>query len=208
MATTMTGKELYEYLTSSGMSSAGATGIVANLQAESGLNSEAAQPNGPGRGIAQWSVGGRWDQLVAWAKGAKRDPKDINTQLFYVQKEMKASGLWDRLKKTTDERAATRMVLKEYERPKDQSEAEVTRRLNLGKSTLGGAEDLNPKSIADTLKGAFPDWLTPTLTFASDAGKIVGVSLLGVLLIILGLVAVIASTRTSKNVAAKVSPVS
>jgi len=204
MPTTMTGKELYEYLTYNGMSPAGATGIVANLQAESGLNSKAVQPNGPGRGIAQWSVGGRWDQLVKWAKSARRDPEDINTQLYYMQKEMKESGLWERLQKTTDERTATRMVLKEYERPKDQSENEVARRLSLGKTAASGAKDLTAPSLTQSLT---PDWVSGPLQqlqgFAVDSGKVVGLALLGALLLILGIVILIVASKPVTAVAKK-----
>lgn len=34
---------------------------MGNLDQESGMSPTIKQPGGPGRGIAQWSVGGRWD---------------------------------------------------------------------------------------------------------------------------------------------------
>lgn len=208
MPTTMTGKELFEWLTSEGLSPAGATGIVANLQAESGLNAKANQPNGPGRGIAQWSEGGRWDQLVAAAKNARRDPEDINTQLWFMKREMQSSGLWERLKKVKDEREATRIVLKEYEKPKDQTEAEVTRRLNLGKGVSTGAKDLSG-SVLDRMKDTLtPEWLPGVQNFFISSGKVVGLSLLGALLVILGIVILVSSSKAATTVAKKVSPIS
>ena len=39
-----------------------AAGIIGNLDQESGMDPTISQyDGGPGRGIAQWSTGGRWD---------------------------------------------------------------------------------------------------------------------------------------------------
>jgi MYXO-CTERM domain-containing protein len=51
----------YDYFVGKGLTSFQAAGIVGNLDQESGVDPTAVQPCGPGRGIAQWSVGGRWD---------------------------------------------------------------------------------------------------------------------------------------------------
>jgi MYXO-CTERM domain-containing protein len=49
------------YFVGKGLSNFQAAGIVGNLDQESGVSPTAVQSGGPGRGIAQWSVGGRWD---------------------------------------------------------------------------------------------------------------------------------------------------
>src|ERR1041384_917946 len=64
----------FMFFVGKGLSAVQAAGVVGNLDQESQMNPNAAQPGGPGRGIAQWSVGGRWDtsandNVVAFARG-------------------------------------------------------------------------------------------------------------------------------------------
>src|SRR5262252_6610116 len=63
----------YDFFVSKGLTNFQAAGIVGNLDQESGVNPASVQfGGGPGRGIAQWSVGGRWDtsnpNVLAYAK--------------------------------------------------------------------------------------------------------------------------------------------
>jgi MYXO-CTERM domain-containing protein len=51
----------FDYFLGKGLTNFQAAGIVGNLDQESGDDPTAVQQGGPGRGIAQWSVGGRWD---------------------------------------------------------------------------------------------------------------------------------------------------
>jgi MYXO-CTERM domain-containing protein len=51
----------FDYFLGKGLTSFQAAGIVGNLDQESGVDPTAVEGGGPGRGIAQWSVGGRWD---------------------------------------------------------------------------------------------------------------------------------------------------
>jgi len=51
----------FDYFVAKGLTPFQAAGIVGNLDQESGVDPTAVQSGGPGRGIAQWSVGGRWD---------------------------------------------------------------------------------------------------------------------------------------------------
>jgi hypothetical protein len=52
----------YDYFVGKGLTNFQAAGIVGNLDQESSVDPSAVQyGGGPGRGIAQWSVGGRWD---------------------------------------------------------------------------------------------------------------------------------------------------
>ena len=86
----MSDKKVYKWLRQDGFSHAAASGILGNLKQESGTNPNANQPGGPGRGIAQWSEGERWDQLVAFANRNGKDPEDLRTQYEFMLKEMKA----------------------------------------------------------------------------------------------------------------------
>jgi hypothetical protein len=55
-------KTAYEFFHARGLKNYQAAAIVGNLIQESSVNPHAIQfGGGPGRGIAQWSVGGRWD---------------------------------------------------------------------------------------------------------------------------------------------------
>lgn len=51
----------FRYFVAKGLTERQAAGVIGNLVQESGVNPTSIQPGGPGRGIAQWSVGGRWD---------------------------------------------------------------------------------------------------------------------------------------------------
>src|SRR6185312_11660983 len=52
----------FNYFVNKGMTKIRAAGIIGNLDQESGMDPTIKQyGGGPGRGIAQWSVGGRWD---------------------------------------------------------------------------------------------------------------------------------------------------
>src|SRR5665811_561394 len=51
----------FNFFVSKGLTNFQAAGIVGNLDQESNVNPSAVQQGGPGRGIAQWSAGGRWD---------------------------------------------------------------------------------------------------------------------------------------------------
>jgi Phage tail lysozyme/Ricin-type beta-trefoil lectin domain len=87
-------KTAYDYFTAKGLTSFQAAGIVGNLDQESGVDPTIAQENGgPGRGIAQWSVGGRWDSeagdnLVAFAAKEGLPTSSLTVQLDFVWYEL------------------------------------------------------------------------------------------------------------------------
>src|SRR4051794_5140784 len=57
-------KAVYDYFRAKGLTNFQAAGVVGNLDQESGIDPTIHQyNNGPGRGIAQWSAGGRWDTI-------------------------------------------------------------------------------------------------------------------------------------------------
>jgi hypothetical protein len=86
-------KAAYDYFVAKGLTNFQAAGIVGNLDQESGVDPSAVQSGGPGRGIAQWSVGGRWDttagdNLLAYATSQGQPSGSLNLQLDFIWDEL------------------------------------------------------------------------------------------------------------------------
>ncbi|MDN5762647.1 MAG: phage tail tip lysozyme [Microlunatus sp.] len=110
----------YRYFVKKGLKGYQSAGIVGNFIQESGspINPRANQPNGPGRGIAQWSEGARWDQLVAWARKQGRNPNTLGVQLDYTWRELTtvpAYGLAS-LRSSGNVTQATQVFMAKFER--------------------------------------------------------------------------------------------
>jgi hypothetical protein len=79
-----------------GLTAVQSAGIVGNLIQESGVNPRSNQAGGPGMGIAQWSEGGRWEQLKKWvAENNKGDPFSLGAQLDFLWHEMADVPPWN-----------------------------------------------------------------------------------------------------------------
>ena len=84
----------YDYFVGKGLTSFQSAGIVGNLDQESGADPNAIQPGGPGRGLAQWSAGGRWDtgssdNLTAYASShGGASIWSLNLQLDFIWYEL------------------------------------------------------------------------------------------------------------------------
>ena len=84
----------FNFFVSKGLTKVQAAGVVGNLMQESSVIPTAVEfGGGPGRGIAQWSVGGRWDTShndnVTWyasTHGLSRSA--LNTQLDFIWYEL------------------------------------------------------------------------------------------------------------------------
>jgi MYXO-CTERM domain-containing protein len=91
-------KAAYDFFVGKGLTSYQAAGIVGNLDQESGVDPNAVQYNGgPGRGIAQWSVGGRWDTSgndnATWYAGQQGESVwSLNLQLEFIWYELTNIG--------------------------------------------------------------------------------------------------------------------
>ena len=98
-----TAKAVWTFFTGKGYSSHATAGIMGNLQQESSLDPTKKQyGGGPGRGIAQWTVGeGRFKGLEAHAKSKGKDWTDLQSQLEWIDMELngKDSTTASRLKK-------------------------------------------------------------------------------------------------------------
>ncbi|MGH3056487.1 MAG: phage tail tip lysozyme, partial [Gaiellaceae bacterium] len=120
-------EKAYNFLVSQGLQNFQAAGIVGNLMQESGVNPKSNQGGGPGKGIAQWSEGGRWNVLVGWVAvgdhfpdGKPRDPLSLEGQLAFMLHEMKDVAPWNEtmpaLKGTTTVEQATQVFEDKFEK--------------------------------------------------------------------------------------------
>jgi len=91
-------KQAYEFFVAKGLEDLQSSGILGNLMQESSVQPGAIQfGGGPGRGIAQWSVGGRWDTSfhdnVVWYAGTKgMSPWSLELQLDFIWYELTTFG--------------------------------------------------------------------------------------------------------------------
>ncbi len=108
-------KVAFEFFVGKGLTHVQAAGIVGNLDQESGMNPSIWQyGGGPGRGIAQWSAGGRWDTSyhdnVKWyAADHGASIYSLNLQLDFIWYELTDLGYGDsqlRAATTVDEAVA------------------------------------------------------------------------------------------------------
>src|SRR5690242_10190097 len=107
-------KPAYDFFVAKGLTNFQAAGIVGNLDQESGVDPGAVQyGGGPGRGIAQWSVGGRWDTSskdnVLWYASTKgQSSGSLNLQLEFIWYELTTYGYgFTELEATTNVTDAT-----------------------------------------------------------------------------------------------------
>lgn len=89
-------KTAFDYFVAKGLSKIHSAGIIGNLDQESGMDPTIHQSGGgAGRGIAQWSVGGRWDtyssdNVVWYANKYGRSATSLSLQLDFVWYELHA----------------------------------------------------------------------------------------------------------------------
>jgi hypothetical protein len=92
-ALTANEKTAYDFFVGKGLSKAQAAGIVGNLIQESNVLPGSVQSGGPGRGIAQWSVGGRWnashnDNVQWYASTHGASATSLTLQLEFIWYEL------------------------------------------------------------------------------------------------------------------------
>ena len=96
-ALTNTRQTAFNYFVSKGLTEIQSAGIVGNLMQESSVRPTAVEyGGGPGRGIAQWSVGGRWDtghnNVTSYASTHGTSRWALNTQLDFTWFELASVG--------------------------------------------------------------------------------------------------------------------
>jgi len=162
-------KLAYDYFRTHGFTNFQAAGIVGNLDQESGINPTISQQNGgPGRGIAQWSAGGRWDSdpgdnCVAFAAQENKSPSLLEVQLDFIMFELHTFpdyGLTKLLASTNLNDATTDFEL-DFEGCGIPSQCDLNARLGYAQdvfsaygndpvpTTDGGAADAAPTATAD-----------------------------------------------------------
>lgn len=169
MASTGNAITAYRDLIAAGLSPGAAVGVVGNLIAESGVNPASVQAGGgPGRGIAQWSVGARWATLQSWAAAHSMDPMTLDTQLAFLIYEARSTGVWGQLLGTSDPQQASKIFMTQYERPADQSAANAAYRASLGQAAVAGASTTGGAApVSDVVNAA-------TATASAGSGCAVG----------------------------------
>jgi hypothetical protein len=91
-------KIAFDFFLAKGLTPVQAAGIIGNLDQESGMSPTVSQyGGGPGRGIAQWSAGGRWDtdhhDNVAWYAAQKGESiHSLHLQLEFIWYELTTLG--------------------------------------------------------------------------------------------------------------------
>lgn len=154
-------EKIWNYLMNKGLTTYGCAGLLGNLYAESGLNSQNLQnsyekklgytdltyttavDNGQytnfvkdsaGYGLAQWTYWSRKQNLLNYAKSVCKSIGDLEMQLDFLYKELSEGykGVLSVLKTATTVKTASDSVLLNFERPADQSESAKTRRASYG----------------------------------------------------------------------------
>jgi len=108
-----------------GLNKTAAIGVVANLKAESDLDPSIKQHGGgPGRGVAQWEKGGRYDNdrinLKGFAKSKGTKWQDLDAQIDFILYEMENHPEYKRVKEeingASTVKDAVLIFLKKYEK--------------------------------------------------------------------------------------------
>ncbi len=92
-ALTANERAAYDFFVGKGLTHIQSAAIVGNLIQESNVLPGSVQPGGPGRGIAQWSVGGRWnhdhnDNVEWYANAHGQSATSLHLQLEFVWYEL------------------------------------------------------------------------------------------------------------------------
>lgn len=156
----MTIKEIFNYLVGLGFTPEGTAGLMGNLKAESNFNSKNLQntsekrlslsdeeyteavDNGSyanfvrdsaGYGLAQWTYWNRKQKLLDFAKAQGASIGDCKMQLDFLYKELQGyKTVFEVLKTASSIKEASDVVLTQYEKPANQSEAVKKKRAQYG----------------------------------------------------------------------------
>ena len=198
----MSEKTIWEYLKAQGLTDAGAAGLMGNLYAESGLRPNNLQNSYEGKlgmadaeytemvdrgtyanfgndragyGLAQWTYPSRKTALLAYAKAAGKSIGDLEMQLGFLMQELSTGykTVLNVLRTTVSVREASDIVLLQFERPADQSEARQKQRAEYGQKYFdkyakkgGGVMGFTNSSLA-TVRMISPN-RTPNRNHAID----------------------------------------
>ena len=128
-----TANKIYSSLLDKGYNTNAAAGITGNLWHESAGFGGGAGDGGTAHGIAQWR-GDRWTKMQEYAKSVGKDPNDLNTQVDYLDKELKTDykSAYNLLQHASDVKTATGIFADQYEKP-----------AGSGKGNIGGISGMS-----------------------------------------------------------------
>jgi tape measure domain-containing protein len=112
--------KIFNFFKSKGFTNEQSAGWVGNLKHESGLDPTRYQEGGgPGRGLAQWEVGGRFEELKKFAAARGKSWDDLQVQLDFIWEELQTTEkeAYDSIKRATSVVSATKLISRDYERP-------------------------------------------------------------------------------------------
>lgn len=154
-------EKIWNRLADEGFCDYGISGIMGNLEAESGLKPKNLQSSSEkklgytddtytaavddgsygnfvkdsaGYGLAQWTYWNRKQNMLNFARAAGKSIGDLEMQLDFLCKELKESynTVYSALKTASSVREASDIVLTKFEKPADQSESVKLKRANMG----------------------------------------------------------------------------
>lgn len=159
-----TERKIWEYLYNEFNNRYAVAGIMGNLMAESALLSNNVQNSyekkvgsdeeytagvdngrisreqfahdGAGYGLAQWTFWSRKAKLWDYAKSCNMSIGGLFMQLSFLVEELKAYRLFDTLGNIGSVAQATRLIMTQYEKPADQSENAINRRVKIAEEIL------------------------------------------------------------------------
>jgi hypothetical protein len=166
-------KTAFDYFVSKGLTDVQAAGIVGNLDQESSMDPSVSEyGGGPGRGIAQWSAGGRWDtdhddNVVWYAHDHGDSAYSLSLQLDFVWYELETFSSYglSRLRSSTNVTDATIAFQDDFE---GCGECDQSTRIEYANEALsayghgstggggGGGGGSSKECYSDTLKKDMP----------------------------------------------------
>jgi Phage tail lysozyme/Ig-like domain from next to BRCA1 gene len=162
----------FDYFVGKGLTTFQAAGIVGNLDQESNMEPTAVQAGGPGRGIAQWSVGGRWDtdsgdNLLAYASAQGESSTSLQLQLEFIWYELTSFSSYGlgALRATTNVTDATVVFETDFE---GCGECDQSTRISYAEAALAAYG--SPTYAAEFVSQSFP---LATTALMMTAGEIV-----------------------------------
>lgn len=152
-------QRVFNFLVSKGLAQFQAAGVIGNLMQESGCDPNSVQSGGPGRGIAQWSLGGRWSGVIALAAKEGKQPTDLGVQCDYLWQELTTTeaGSLSALKATTNVVGATQSFEQNYERAGTSNMANRIQQAQNALASFGGANGTGPASSTGTVNSGGAD---------------------------------------------------
>lgn len=166
----------FTFFVGKGLTAFQAAGVVGNLVQESNVNPSAVQAGGPGRGIAQWSVGGRWDHssgdnAVSYASSKGLSVYSLTLQLEFIWYELTTFSGYGlaRLRATTNVTDATIAFQDDFE---GCGTCDQSNRIAYAKAALAAFGDV--PYAATYVDQSFP---LATTTLKMKAGQVIPSSL-------------------------------